>query len=114
MKQVGTSAGADVYARIRPGTDAAFLNTMINHIVANGLYDEDFVITHTNALFLIQPDFDFKDGLFSGFDEAAHKYDTKTWGYQLDGTGTLRVHSLVSRNRVPSAARLTGFRERLE
>src|SRR5262245_36456658 len=79
-----TSAGADVYARIRPGTDAAFLNTMINHILANKLYDEDFVTTHTNALFLIQPDFAFKDGLFSGYDESKHSYDTKSWGYQLD------------------------------
>src|SRR3954465_1078613 len=82
-----TSAAADVYARIRPGTDAAFLNTMIHHILVNGLYGEDFVVTHTNALFLIQPDFDFQDGLFSGYDEEKHAYDTKSWGYQLDGTG---------------------------
>src|SRR5689334_2111415 len=46
-----TSATADVYARIRPGTDAAFQNTMINHILVNKLYDEDYVTTHTNALF---------------------------------------------------------------
>jgi len=82
-----TSATADVYARIRPGTDAAFLNTMINYILVHKLYDEDFVTTHTNALFLIQPDFDFQDGLFSGWDEEKHAYDTKSWGYQLDGTG---------------------------
>ena len=47
-----TSAAADVYARIRPGTDAAFQNTMINHILVNKLYDEDYVVTHTNALYL--------------------------------------------------------------
>src|SRR3982751_79062 len=82
-----TSAGADIYARIRPGTDAAFLNTMINHIIVNNLYDRDYVETHTNALFLGDSDFGFKDGLFSGYDEAAHKYDTKTWGYELDRTG---------------------------
>src|SRR5512138_2794324 len=86
-----TSATADMYARIRPGTDAAFLNTMINHILVNKLYDEDFVTTHTNALFLIQPDFDFQDGLFSGYDEQKHAYDTKSWGYQLDGQGKPRV-----------------------
>ena len=38
-----TSAAADVYARLRPGTDAAFQNTMINHIIVNKLYDEDYV-----------------------------------------------------------------------
>ncbi len=39
-----TSATADIYARIRPGADAAFLNTMINHILVNELYDEDYVV----------------------------------------------------------------------
>ena len=86
-----TSAGADVYARIRPGTDAAFQNTMINHIIVNKLYDEDYVVTHTNALYLGDEAFDFKDGVFSGYDEEHHKYDTKTWGYQLDAKGKPRV-----------------------
>ena len=79
-----TSAGADIYARIRPGTDAAFLGTMIHYVLENKLYDEDYVSTHTNARYLGDAAFDFKDGLFSGFDEEKHKYDTKTWGYQLD------------------------------
>ena len=88
-----TSSAADMYARIRPGTDAAFQNTMINHILANGLYDEDYVVTHTNALYLGDEAFDFKDGVFSGYDEEHHKYDTKTWGYQLDAKGKPRVAS---------------------
>ena len=86
-----TSAGADMYARIRPGTDAAFLNTMINYVLVHKLYDADYVTTHTNALFLGHAAFDFKDGLFSGFDEEMHKYGTETWGYQLDGNGKPRV-----------------------
>jgi formate dehydrogenase major subunit len=118
-----TSAGADVYARIRPGTDAAFLNTMINHILVNGLYDEEFVTTHTNALFLIQPDFDFKDGLFSGYDPTKHAYDTKSWGYQLDGRGKprraarldepncvfARLKTFVSRYTPAMGERITGI-----
>src|SRR5215831_1950910 len=63
-----TSAAADIYARIRPGADVAFLGAMINHILQNKLYDEDYVATHTNALFLGKAGFDFKDGVFSGFD----------------------------------------------
>src|SRR4051812_31973692 len=118
-----TSAGADIYARIRPGTDAAFLNTMINHIIVNNLYDRDYVETHTNALFLGDSDFGFKDGLFSGFDEAAHKYDTKTWGYELDRTGRpqrakslddphsifTRLKTFVSRYTLDMGAQLTGI-----
>jgi formate dehydrogenase major subunit len=86
-----TSAGADIYARIRPGADAAFLNTMINYILVNKLYDEDYVTIHTNALMVGNSAFDFKDGLFSGFDEENHKYHTESWGYQLDGAGKPRV-----------------------
>jgi formate dehydrogenase major subunit len=86
-----TSATADIYARIRPGTDAAFLNTMINHVLVHKLYDEDYVEIHTNALYLGRADFDFKDGLFSGFDEEKKKYNTESWKYQLDGGGKPRV-----------------------
>ena len=86
-----TSATADMYARIRPGTDAALLNTLINYVIVHKLYDEDYVTTHTNALFLGHADFAFKDGLFSGFDDEKHKYDTGTWSYQLDGRSKPRV-----------------------
>src|SRR5215510_5460410 len=86
-----TSGTSDIYARIRPGADVAFLGAMIHHILENRLYDEDYVTTHTNALFLGREDFDFKDGLFSGFDEEKHKYDTSSWGYALDDTGHPRV-----------------------
>ncbi len=118
-----TSAGADMYARIRPGTDAALLNTMINHILVQKLYDEDFVTTHTNALFLGDVDFDFRDGLFSGFDEEKHSYDTKTWGYQLDARGKpklakslddphcifTRLKTFVSRYTLEVGERITGI-----
>jgi formate dehydrogenase major subunit len=118
-----TSAAADMYARIRPGADAAFLNTMINYILVHNLYDEDYVTTHTNALFLGDAAFDFKDGLFSGFDEEEHKYDTRTWGYQLDASGKPRVaaslddphcvfahlRKFVSRYTLEMGERITGI-----
>ena len=118
-----TSSAADGYALIRPGTDAAFQNTMINHIIVNKLYDEDYVVTHTNALYLGDEAFDFKDGVFSGYDEEHHKYDTKTWGYQLDAKGKPRVakslddphcvfsrlKTFVSRYTLDMGERITGI-----
>jgi formate dehydrogenase major subunit len=86
-----TSAGADIYARIRPGADAALLNTMINYVLVNNLYDEDYVTIHTNALMLGDTAFDFNGGLFSGFDGPNYKYHTESWGYQLDGARRPRV-----------------------
>ena len=117
-----TSAGADVYARIRPGTDVAFQNAIINHILVNKLYDEDYVTTHTNALYLGDERFDFKDGLFSGYDAVRHTYDTSTWGYQLDGAGRprlaaslddprcmfARLKAFVSRYTLEVSERITG------
>src|SRR5690554_4096268 len=47
-----TSKIADIFAQIRPGTDIAFLNSIINYILENDLYDEEFVKTHTNAALL--------------------------------------------------------------
>jgi len=117
-----TSAAADVFARIRPGADTAFLNAMINHVLVNKLYDEDYVTTHTNALYLGDAAFDFKDGLFSGFDAAGHKYDTSSWGYQLDATGRpqrakslddprclfARLRTFVSRYTLEVGERISG------
>jgi formate dehydrogenase major subunit len=81
-----TSAAADIYARIRPGADIAFLNAIINYILENEHYDEQYVKLHTNALMLTQEEFGFDEGIFTGFDDAAHKYDTATWTYDLDET----------------------------
>ncbi len=80
-----TSAIADIYVRIRPGTDIAFLNAVINYILTEKLYDEEYVLDHTNALYITNADFAFEDGLFSGYDESKRSYSNSSWGYLLDG-----------------------------
>jgi formate dehydrogenase major subunit len=81
-----TSSGADIFARIRAGSDIAFLNAMTNYILQHKLYDEEYVKLNTNALLHGKAEFDFNDGVFSGFDEATHHYETTSWEYQLDGS----------------------------
>ena len=44
-----TSAQADVYAQIRPGTDAALLGGLIHHVLANDLWFREFVAAYTNG-----------------------------------------------------------------
>ncbi len=63
-----TSAKADIYAPLRSGTDIAFLGGMIKYIIDNKLYNEEYVVAYTDAAFLVGEGFDFKDGLFSGYD----------------------------------------------
>src|SRR6185436_1429113 len=78
-----TSNIADVFARIRPGADIAFLGAVIRLVIENGWYDAEYVKLHTNGLFLARDDFKIENGLFSGYDKEKHKYDNASWGYQL-------------------------------
>lgn len=84
-----TSAVADLYCPMRSGTDIAFLGGMVKYIIDNELYHKDYVVNYTNAAFLIKDEFDFKDGLFSGFDPSTHKYDVSSWDYKLDAEGKI-------------------------
>ena len=47
---------ADLWLSLRPGTDDALAMGMLNVILTEKLYDEDFLIRYTNAVFLIRDD----------------------------------------------------------
>ena len=87
-----TAAVADVYAPIRAGTDIAFLGGVINHMLSNNKVHTEYVKSYTNASFLINPDFKFDNGLFSGYDEAKRSYaDKSTWQYVKGADGFVEV-----------------------
>ena len=77
-----TSAIADLWAPIRAGTDVTFFNGLVNYVLENELYHEDYVKLHTNASFIVGDDFEFNDSLFSGYDEATRIYSPSTWDYE--------------------------------
>src|SRR5512143_2617475 len=70
-----TSSKADIYVPLRSGTDIAFLGGMIKYILDNNLYNKEYVVGYTDAAVLVGADYDFKDGLFSGYDPASRSYD---------------------------------------
>lgn len=82
-----TASKADIYARIRPGTDIAFLGGLINYALANNLIHREYVRDYTNASFLVGEGFGFKEGLFAGWDDREKAYDVKAWTYAKDGSG---------------------------
>jgi formate dehydrogenase major subunit len=68
---------------------------MINYILENNLIHKEYVVNYTNAAFLINEDFEFKDGVFSGLDAASFSYEKDSWTYQFDSDGkVLRDDSL--------------------
>ncbi|MBQ6297703.1 MAG: formate dehydrogenase-N subunit alpha [Selenomonadaceae bacterium] len=98
-----TSKIADYFIQIRPGTDIAFLGAIINYVIQNKKYDEQYIRLHTNAYMLIDPNFGFDDGIFSGYNENTRKYDMTTWKYQVDANGKpMRSADLFAPNTVMS------------
>lgn len=82
-----TSTKADIFVRLRSGTDIAFLGGMIKYILDHHLYDEFYVKNYTNAPFIVNPKFSFEDGLFSGYDPTKRAYDKSTWTFERDENG---------------------------
>jgi formate dehydrogenase major subunit len=82
-----TSSKADIYAPLRSGTDIAFLGGMMNYILTNNKFHKEYAANYTNASFIVGSKFDFKDGLFSGFDPKAKKYDKSFWAFEKDENG---------------------------
>jgi len=80
-----TSALADMYLRIRTGTDVAYFGGLINYVIQNKLYHEEYVKNYTNASFIVKQGFDFNDGLFTGYNASTRAYDTSTWTYETEG-----------------------------
>jgi len=82
-----TSARCDFHVPLRSGTDIAFLGGMIHYILENKKFFKDYVVNYTNASFIVDSGFHFKDGLFTGYDAKKRKYDKATWVFDKDGNG---------------------------
>jgi formate dehydrogenase major subunit len=82
-----TSAVSDMYLRIRTGTDVAYFGGLINYVLQNNLYHAEYVKNYTNASFIVNKNFSFNDGLFSGYDPKKRAYKVDTWAYQTGSDG---------------------------
>ena len=68
-----TAAKADEWIKIRPGTDLDFCLAVLNVMMAEGLYDHEFLAKHTNMPFLVT------------------KNEAGEWRLALDGKGRPQV-----------------------
>src|SRR6478735_7919437 len=86
-----TASQADLFCQIRAGSDIAFLGGLLNYALQNNRYNKEYVANYTNAALIVKKGFKLpEDGLFSGYDLAAMKYDVSSWNYEEGGnmTGT--------------------------
>src|SRR5713226_407354 len=77
-----TSAVADLYLRMRTGTDVAYFGGLINHVLQNNLFADTYVRNYTNASFIVKQGFAFNAG--------QRAYDISTWSYETDSSGYAR------------------------
>ncbi len=82
-----TSARSDFHVPLRSGTDIAFLGGMIHHILETESYFKKYVAEYTNAALVVGKGYDFKDGLFSGYDPKTRLYDKSKWEFEMDADG---------------------------
>jgi formate dehydrogenase-N alpha subunit len=95
-----SAAVADVYAPIRPGTDIAFLSGVMRYLLVNNKIHQDYVKAYTNASYIVKEGYDFRDGLFTGYDESKKNYvDRSTWDYELDDQGMAKVDDTLQNPR---------------
>jgi formate dehydrogenase major subunit len=85
-----TSAVSDIHLRIRTGTDAAFFGGLVNYVLENNLFHEEYVREYTNAAFVVDKSYSFKDGMFNGFDPETRAYDPTVWKYETAPAGSER------------------------
>jgi formate dehydrogenase major subunit len=79
-----TSAMADYWLPLRPGSDIIFLGALIKYVIDHEKYFREYVVHYTNASTLLREDVrDTEDlgGIFSGWNQEEKQYDPRTWLY---------------------------------
>ena len=94
-----SAAVADFYAPIRAGADIAFLGGVINYLIETENTHQEYVNAYTDATFIVRDDFDFQNGMFSGYDAASGSYDRSTWMYELGEDGYVRTDPTLKNPR---------------
>ncbi len=89
-----------MFAKLRSGTDIAFVGGMINYAIEHNRIQEESVREYTNASWIVGDGYGFTDGLFAGYDPKTRRYDKSQWTYAQDGQGRPRP---IPRSNIPVA-----------
>ena len=94
-----SAAVADYYAPIRAGSDIAFLAGVINYLLTNDKIQHEYVKSYTDVSFIVNADYSFKDGLFTGYDAAKRSYNRASWMYELGDDGYVKTDPTLKHPR---------------
>jgi len=94
-----SAAVADYYVPVRAGTDIAFLGGVINYLLTHDKIQHEYVKAYTDVSFIVRADYTFKDGVFSGYNEAKRSYDKSTWMYELGADGYVKTDPTLKNPR---------------
>ena len=94
-----TASVADLYAPIRQGSDIAFLFGVMRYLMKNGKVQWEYVKNFTNAPYIVKEGYGFKDGLFTGYDEAKRDYDRSGWTYEIGEDGYVKADQTLEHPR---------------
>jgi anaerobic selenocysteine-containing dehydrogenase len=105
-RHVGLASKADLWLRVRPGTDGALALGLAHLMIARGWYDRDFIRSWSNGPLLVRSDtghllterdlaahgdaarlfaWDGPAACLVGYDSAAGRYDGNSTGLALEG-----------------------------
>lgn len=90
---------ADVYAPLRAGTDIVFLGGVISYLLANEKIQREYVISYTDAPFIVKEEFAFTNGIYSGYDVEKRSYDKASWDYEIGEDGYARTDPTLAHPR---------------
>ncbi|MDI4232111.1 molybdopterin-dependent oxidoreductase [Bradyrhizobium sp. Arg237L] len=102
-KPNGSGQDADVWLRIRPGSDGALAMGAIRHLIATGSFDASFVTRWTNGPFLVDTD----TGRFVRANELWDNQSSEAF-VVLDQSGTARAYDTRAAALDPAHCRLDG------
>ena len=94
-----SAAVADYYAPIRAGSDIAFLAGVINYLLTHDKIQHEYVKSYTDVSFIVNADYSFKDGLFTGYDAAKRSYNRASWMYELGDDGYVKTDPTLKHPR---------------
>src|SRR3546814_17007371 len=83
----------------RTRTDIIFDGGVIRYRLKNDKIQHEYVRNYTDLPFIVREDFNFDDGLYSGYNEKTRKYDQSSWDYELGDDGYAKVDPTLQHPR---------------